>query len=93
MTHSRLAAVGLATAMLLAATPALAGNGGAAQNTDWARAQKVEQLGPKFLLNPGSASTRPTTQTTGNISTWYRNLLVEEFGPKYLLGRELTLGR
>ena len=84
MTHSRLATIALTAAMLIAATPALAGNGGktaAVGNT-----RQVEQLGPKHLLGLRSPRTRPITPTTGAIPITFRTLEVEELGPKYLLG-------
>jgi hypothetical protein len=84
MTHSRLATVALATAMLIAATPALAGNGRATPVTD--KTLQVERLGPKHLLGAGSPQTRSITSTTRTIPITLRTLNVEELGPKYLLG-------
>jgi hypothetical protein len=83
MTHSRLATIALTAAMLTAATPALAGNGGGTPGN----ALQVEQLGPKYLLGSGSPRTRSTTPTTRTIPVTLRTLEVEELGPKYLLGR------
>jgi hypothetical protein len=60
MTHSRLATVALAAAMLIAATPALAGNGRATPVTD--KTLQVERLGPKHLLgatSPRTGRSRP----------------------------------
>jgi hypothetical protein len=84
MTRSRLAIVALAAAMLIAAAPALAGNGGSTPVTD--KTLQMEQLGPKYLLGGGSPRTRSTTPTPGTIPITSKNLLVEELGPKYLLG-------
>lgn len=79
MSRSRLSTVALA-AMLVAATPALAGNGG---NTG----QQVEQLGPKHLLGSGPSRMASRTRTTRLIPITFRTMLVEELGPKYLLGK------
>jgi hypothetical protein len=84
MTNSRLALAGVATGMLLAATPALAGNGRATPVTD--KTLQVERLGPKHLLGAGSPRTRSITSTTRTIPITLRTLNVEELGPKYLLG-------
>ena len=83
MTHSRLATGALTAAMLIAATPALAGNGGATPATG--KALQVEQLGPKQLLGAGSPRTPSTTPTTGIIPVTLKTLELEELGPKYLL--------
>jgi hypothetical protein len=83
MTHSRLATVALTAALLIAATPALAGTGGATPGT----ALQVEQLGPKHLLGAGSPRTPSTTSTTRTIPVTLKTLEVEEVGPKYLVGR------
>ena len=83
MTHSRLATVALTAAMLIAATPALAGNGGATPG----KALQVERLGPKYLLGAESARTPSTTPLTRTRPVTSRTLEVEELGPKYLLGR------
>ena len=83
MTHSRLATVALAVAMLIAATPALAGNRRATPVTD--KTLQVERLGPKHLLGAGSPRTRSITSTTRTIPINLRTLNVEELGPKYLL--------
>ncbi len=48
--------------------------------------RQVEQLGPKYLLDPRSPQVRPINATT-------RAILVDEFGPKYLLGYELKAAR
>lgn len=85
MTNNRLAIVGLAAGMLLAATPALAGNGRATPVAG--NKLKVEQLGPKYLLGAGSSRKRPITATRGRIPITLTTLVVEELGPKYLLGR------
>ena len=85
MTHSRLATVALTAVMLIAATPALAGNGGATPVTG--KTLQVEQLGPKYLLDTGSSRTRSITSTRRTILVTLRTLEVEELGPKYLLGR------
>lgn len=84
MTHGRLATVGLAAAMLIAAAPALAGNGG--KTAAVGSTQQVERLGPKYLLGLRSPRTRSITRTTGTIPITFRTLVVEELGPKYLLG-------
>ena len=83
MTNSRLAIAGLATGMLLAATPALAGNGRATPVAG--NKVKVEQLGPKYLLGAASSRKRPITATTGPIPITLRTLCDDELGPKYLL--------
>jgi hypothetical protein len=83
MTHTGLPTVALTAATLIAATPALAGNGGATPGT----ALQVEQLGPKHLLRAGSPRTPSTTATTPTTPVTLRTLQVEELGPKYLLGR------
>ena len=85
MTHTRFATVALTAAMLIAATPALAGNGGATPLTS--KTLRVEQLGPKHLLGEGSPRTPSTTPTTRALPVTLRTLEVEELGPKYLLGR------
>lgn len=79
MTNSRLAIVGLATGMLLAATPALAGNGHAAPSAC------LDQLGPKYMPCTGSGPTRTITATTGGSQKTLRALCEDELGPKYLL--------
>lgn len=78
MTYKRFAPIALATVLLSVATPALAGTGGA-------KALRVEQLGPKYLLGTKSARTDPITSTTKIIPITFKTLLVEELGPKYLL--------
>jgi hypothetical protein len=85
MSPTRLATLGLAVAMLLAATPAYAGNRSATRAP--VNAQQLEQLGPKFLLGPTStqARTLSVTLTPQTIPTQ----VVDELGPKYLLGYEL----
>ena len=83
MTHSRLATVALTAAMLIAATPALAGNGGGTPGT----ALQVEQLGPKHLLGSENSRSSSSTSATRAIPITLRTLDVEELGPKYLLGR------
>jgi len=93
MSPSRLAPVGLAAAMLLAATPALAGNGSATRVPP--NQQEIEQLGPKNLLGKslvGAASSQTkirtlSTLTTRTIPVTIQTLKVEELGPKNLLGR------
>jgi hypothetical protein len=82
MTNSRLAIVGLATGMLLAATPALAGNGRAAPVA--CSGQTVEQTGPKYLPCTGSSPQRTITATKGGIQVTLRTLCEDELGPKYL---------
>lgn len=84
MTHQRFAAVALAAAMLVAAAPALAGNGSPDQVT--AKTLQLEQLGPKLL--PGRRiETRLLASTTRILPITFRTLEVEELGPKYLLGK------
>ena len=89
MSHRRLATAGFATAMLFAATPALAGNGNATRPA-FSRDQ-IEQLGPKYLLPPATpqARTLSVTLTRQTISA----RVVDELGPKYLLGYELKAAR
>jgi hypothetical protein len=84
MTHSGLATVALAAAILIAATPALAGNRRATPVTD--KTLQLERLGPKHLLDAGNPRTRSITSTTRTIPITLRTLNVEELGPKYLLG-------
>src|SRR5262249_49179497 len=79
MTNSRLAIVGLATGMLLAATPALAGNGHATPSAS------VDQLGPKNLPCTRNAPKQTLTATTGGNQIPLRALCEDELGPKYLL--------
>jgi len=79
MTNSRLAIVGLATGMLLAATPAVAGNGRATPSVC------LDQLGPKYMPCTGSSPKRTITVTTGGSQKTLRALCEEELGPKYLL--------
>ena len=83
MTNSRLAIVGLAAGMLLAATPALAGNGRAAPVACSGRT--VEQIGPKYLPCTGSSRKRTITATRGGIQITITTLCEDELGPKYLL--------
>jgi len=88
VSRTRLAPFALAAATLVAATPALAGNGGG-------NASQVEQLGPKNLLSQsrvgvvGSQAKIRTlsTLTTRTIPITIQALNVEELGPKNLLGR------
>lgn len=75
MIHKRFAPFALAAAMLVAATPALAGSGGD-------KALRIEQLGPKHLLGSQNVRTDPITSTP---QITFRTLVVEELGPKYLL--------
>jgi hypothetical protein len=79
MTNSRLAIVGLATGMLLAATPALAGNGHATPSAC------LDQLGPKYIPCTGSSPQRTITATTDGSQITLRSLCEDELGPKYLL--------
>jgi hypothetical protein len=81
---SAIAALVVAAAvMFIAATPALASNGGGTLG----KAPQVEQLGPKHLLGAGSPRTPSTTPMARTIPITLRTLEVEELGPKYLLGR------
>jgi len=84
LTHNRVATVGLAAAVLIAATPAMASNGSTTLSPG--KSNQVEQLGPKYLLRANSARTRPISAAT-------MAMLVDEFGPKYLLGYELKAAR
>ena len=77
MTNCRLAIVGLAAGMPLAATPALAGNGHATPSGC------LDQLGPKYL---GGACSRTRPITAANRPLPTNKLCEEELGPKYLLG-------
>jgi hypothetical protein len=49
----------------------------------------VEQLGPKYHLDPKNRHTRSIAATTRAMLGPVKTLKVEEFGPKYLLGYEL----
>ena len=79
MTNHKLAIVGLATGMLLAVTPALAGNGHATSSAC------LDQLGPKYLPCTGSSPKQKITATTGRSQITIRALCEDELGPKYLL--------
>jgi hypothetical protein len=83
MTNSRLAIVGLAAGMLLAATPALAGNGRATPAA--CNELQVEQTGPKYLPCTGSSPKPTITATRGGIQITITTLCEDELGPKYLL--------
>jgi hypothetical protein len=86
MTHSRHTLVALtAVTMLVAATPAVAGNGG--RTSVPGKTLQVEQLGPKHLLGGGTSRSSSSTSATRAIPITLRTLEVEELGPKYLLGR------
>jgi hypothetical protein len=84
LAHKRVATIGLTAALLIAAAPAMAGNGSPTLTPG--KSNQVEQLGPKYLLSPNSARTHPITAAT-------MAMLVNEFGPKYLLGYELKAAR
>jgi len=79
MINSKLAIVGLVTGMLLATTPALAGNGHATPSAC------VDQLGPKYLPCTVSSPKQKITATTGGSRFTLRALCEDELGPKYLL--------
>ena len=84
MTNSRLAAVGFTAAMLIAAAPALAGSTGAGVT---ARTLRIEELGPKYLLQKGTYW--PPVHEFRRIATTPtdKKSEIEQLGPKYLLGR------
>jgi hypothetical protein len=76
--------IGLAAAALSFAAAVPKGNAGATSPADSTR--QLDQLGPKYLLDPRSAPAPsiPATERAG---------LVDEFGPKYLLEYELKTVR
>jgi hypothetical protein len=93
MTQKRLAPIALATVVLAAAAPALAGNGSPTE-------LQVGQLGPKHMLGSrlchhvqyvtlgthhSCPRTRFVTVATRTIPITLRTLDVEELGPKHLL--------
>jgi hypothetical protein len=85
MSPTRLATLGLAAAILFAATPAFAGNRNATRAP--VNTQEIERLGPKYLLRPTSPQVRTLSVTLTRQTIPTR--VVEELGPKYLLGFEL----
>jgi hypothetical protein len=91
MTHSKLATIALAIAILVAAAPALAAGGRAPSITP--KTLLEEQLGPKYLLGPRTtwqAITRRdvTERTTTRVTPiTAKTLQMDQLGPKHLLGR------
>jgi len=79
LSRCTLAAIGLAATILLAATPALAGN----RNTTPSAC--LDQLGPKYMPCTGSSPKRTITATTGGSQIAFGALCEDELGPKYLL--------
>lgn len=88
MTYRSLTAVALTSAMLAIAAPAQAGSGSTTTSVPGNTSQ-VEQLGPKYHLDPKNRHTRSIAATTRAMLGPVKTLKVEEFGPKYLLGYEL----
>jgi len=86
MSTRRLATAGLAAAMLVVvASPASAGYGSAIRVTN--NEQKIEQLGPKYLLRPATPQARTLSATLSSRTV--PTPVLDQLGPKYLLGYEL----
>lgn len=83
MSRRRIATLALAAA-LIAATPALADNGGSKPVTG--KTLRTGQLCPNYQFVARDPRTTARGATTRSIP-WSEALLVEELGPKYLLGR------